>query len=66
MSEMMPGPLKPADVVGALVVIVALAGLAGVGFAIGDSLGVSLVVIGLAAVLGPQTFRKVIELRQQG
>lgn len=66
MSELMPGPLEPADVVGALVVIVALLGLAGVGFSIGDSLGVSLVVIGLAAILGPRTFRKVIELRSGG
>ncbi|MFC5366533.1 hypothetical protein [Salinirubrum litoreum] len=67
MSELMPGPLGPADVVGALVVVVALAGLAGVGgVSLGDGLGVSLVVIGLAAILGPRTFRAVIELRTGG
>lgn len=66
MSELIPGQLGPADVVGALVVVVALAGLAGVGVSLDDSLAVSLVVIGLAAILGPRTFRAVIELRQTG
>jgi hypothetical protein len=59
----MSRPLEPPDVVGALVVDVALASLVGVGFTTGEALAVTLVVIGVVAILGPRTFRRVVELR---